>query len=300
MRFHRFAKGALVYMVLVILWGAVVRATGSGAGCGDHWPRCDGAIIPSLANVKMQIEFVHRLMSGVSLIWVAGLWVASKRVFAPYSSGRIWMNRAAVFLILEALVGAGLVLLKLTALDQSLLRVFSIAVHLVNTLLLLLSLTAVAMHKTSDSTVDWSPAFSKRTRWAYLGLFMALGITGAMTALGDTLFPVATIQEGVAQHWAQGAHVLVHLRIVHPILALGYLAFCFRDERLHRTWLAGLAVQCALGLVNILLLAPVWMQMVHLSMATSLWIGLCLQCLRIRQRPESIQLHPATEAVGTL
>ncbi len=44
--FSRYAWGVLLWNVLVALWGAYVRATGSGAGCGSHWPTCNGEILP--------------------------------------------------------------------------------------------------------------------------------------------------------------------------------------------------------------------------------------------------------------
>jgi heme A synthase len=67
----RFAWFVVVYNIAVILWGAYVRATGSGAGCGSHWPLCNGALFPATANTQTTIEFTHRVTSAVSLVLVA-------------------------------------------------------------------------------------------------------------------------------------------------------------------------------------------------------------------------------------
>src|SRR5580700_11564234 len=63
----RFAWIVLVYNVVVILWGAVVRATSSGAGCGDHWPLCNGVVLQSNPRLATMIELAHRMSSGLTL-----------------------------------------------------------------------------------------------------------------------------------------------------------------------------------------------------------------------------------------
>ncbi len=72
-RFARFAWGVLAYNVAVILWGALVRATGSGAGCGGHWPLCNGDVLPDVSKIGTVIELTHRVMSGVALVLVAAM-----------------------------------------------------------------------------------------------------------------------------------------------------------------------------------------------------------------------------------
>ena len=71
----RFAWGVLAYNIAVIVWGAAVRATGSGAGCGDHWPLCNGSVIQHYPTAATLIEFAHRASSGVALLAVVGLLV---------------------------------------------------------------------------------------------------------------------------------------------------------------------------------------------------------------------------------
>lgn len=81
LRFAAFAWANVAYNLLVILWGAFVRATGSGAGCGDHWPLCDGQVIPRAPSTEMLIEFTHRLTSGVALLGAVALLVWAFRAY---------------------------------------------------------------------------------------------------------------------------------------------------------------------------------------------------------------------------
>src|ERR1700743_1506802 len=85
----RLALGQLVYLLLVILFGAFVRASGSGAGCGSHWPLCNGEVVPLAPRIETIIEFTHRMMSGVSLVAVAALWLWSRRSFSRDNRARM-------------------------------------------------------------------------------------------------------------------------------------------------------------------------------------------------------------------
>ena len=70
---RRFAWGVLCYFIAVILWGTLVRATGSGAGCGGHWPLCNGTVLQHSPSVETIIEYAHRLTSGLTFFAVVGL-----------------------------------------------------------------------------------------------------------------------------------------------------------------------------------------------------------------------------------
>ena len=143
-RLRKFSWFVLTYNVVVILFGAVVRATGSGAGCGSDWPTCQGGVVPLTGTSETAIEFTHRATSGIALILVFLLlvWVLKSRPAGDVA--RIAAIAAAVLVVNEALVGAMLVLFGWVEDDQSMGRAVSIAVHLINTFLLLgaLSLTA--------------------------------------------------------------------------------------------------------------------------------------------------------------
>lgn len=281
------ARFTLWYCVVVILWGAFVRATGSGAGCGAHWPLCNGEVIPREAQLQTMIEYSHRLSSGLSLLFVLGLasWVF--RRFPAGSFARKAAAWSALAIVMEALIGAGLVLLRLVEHDKSIDRVISISLHLVNTLLLLAALTLLLRAVQGLSPpVRWRWTNRREGFWPNLLLagFVLLGAMGAMTALGDTLFPSSSLQEGLAADFDSRRHFLERIRIFHPLLAVAW-AFGMWNWTA-RTWLrypelkkAGLltvslaALNIGIGMVNILMLAPIPLQIIHLLCANLLWIS---------------------------
>jgi len=289
-RFAKYAWGVLAFNLFVILWGAFVRASGSGAGCGSHWPLCNGEVIPRSPQLETIIEFTHRMTSGLSLLLVVGLLVWAFRAYPKGHSVRLGAVLAMIFMVTEALIGAVLVLFSWVAKNESTGRVISMAFHQANTFLLLASLTLAA----------WWASGGKPIRlkgqgiglWALgLGLFgvLILGVSGAVNALGDTLFPAKSLAEGISQDFSPTAHFLIRLRVWHPIIAISvglYLFFVcglvgmFRPAPILRRFvgllIAFVLLQLTAGLVNVLLLAPVWMQLVHLFLADMVWISLVL------------------------
>ena len=140
----KYAWFVLAYTVLVILWGAFVRATGSGAGCGSHWPTCNGEVIPRPETLETWIELSHRLTSAFLGILVIGLVIWAWRqhgVAHRVTKGAIW---TLIFVIIEGAIGAGLVLLELVADNPSSARAIWMGGHLINTLILLAINTATA------------------------------------------------------------------------------------------------------------------------------------------------------------
>ena len=280
----------LLYNLGVILWGAYVRATGSGAGCGNHWPLCNGEVIPRAPQVETIIEYSHRLSSGIALLLVLGLFIWGFRIFTKGHQVRIGVSFSLIFIITEALVGAGLVFFEWVAKDASTGRVISIAVHLINTFLLLASLTLTAWWASGGKRLSlqghggWLIAFCL----GFIGVIF-IGISGAITALGDTLFPTASLIEGIRQDINPSAHFLIRLRVWHPLIAIsvglylillsGLLAFLddnLRVKRFAGALIALFILQLGAGLINLLLLVPVWMQIVHLLLADLVWITLVL------------------------
>src|SRR5437868_13564630 len=130
----RFAWTALYWNVAVVLWGAYVRATGAGAGCGNHWPLCNGVVVPQSPNANTRIEFTHRATSGIDVTLVALLVVWAFRAFPPGHRARLGATLSAIFLATEALIGAALVKLEHVAQNPSAYRGISLSTHLVNTL----------------------------------------------------------------------------------------------------------------------------------------------------------------------
>src|SRR5215831_15300698 len=106
-----FAWFVVAYNIIVIVWGAYVRATGSGAGCGSHWPLCNGAILPGTAQTQTLIEFTHRVTSAASLVLVAMLLILCWRRTATGDWPRYSAIAATALLFNEAFLGALLVLL---------------------------------------------------------------------------------------------------------------------------------------------------------------------------------------------
>jgi len=289
--FAKYAWMVLAYNVGVILWGATVRATGSGAGCGGHWPLCNGQVIPLAPQAATLIEFGHRVSSGFTLLAVLGLVVWAFRAYPKAHPARLGAGLAAFFTLTEALVGAGLVLFQLVAQNASALRALSVAVHLANTFLLLASLTLTALWASGGRPVrlrgqGWA------AWWLGLGLVgvLLLGISGAISALGDTLFPSSSLVEGLRQDFSPTAQFMIRLRVLHPLIAIavGILVIVVAyslgssgpDARTRRPLaraLAGLvAVQWLAGIANVALLAPIWMQLLHLFLADLVWIVLVL------------------------
>lgn len=283
--FYRYSWFTLIFCVLVILWGAMVRATGSGAGCGDHWPLCNGTVVPTSEQMKTWIEYSHRLSSGISLLLVIALYVIARRMYPAGNFVRTSARYSLIAIIIEALIGAAIVLLRLVEHDQSLDRAISIALHLVNTLFLLgsLTLTAVSVH---ENEPRWRWPGTSKERWKVRGVllgFALVGALGALTALGDTLFPVTNLAEELRQKFEGRRHFLEQIRLFHPLFAVAWVGAAWVwmasiTERLDFLkprakvflWLA--AGNLAFGLANVLLLAPIWMQIVHLLWAEVLWI----------------------------
>jgi len=287
-RFARYAWSVLAFNIAVVLWGAFVRATGAGAGCGQHWPLCNGEILPRSPSLNTIIEFTHRATSGIDLTLVALLVVWAFRAFPKYHAVRQGATLSAIFLMTEALLGAALVLLEHVAGNQSSARAYSLSAHLLNTLTLLACLTLTAWWATRKPPLR----VAGRAAWlaaCSLGIVMILGVSGAIAALGDTLFPSRSLAEGLARDFDPAASIFVRLRILHPVIAAltaTWLVFyaataAARRPRLRpRAWilLAMLAGQVTAGIANLLLSAPVWMQIVHLLLADAVWISLVLFC----------------------
>jgi cytochrome c oxidase assembly protein subunit 15 len=288
----RYAWLVLAYNVAVVVWGAYVRATGSGAGCGAHWPLCNGELIPRAPSAEMLVEFSHRASSGLALVAVVVLLVWVFRACKAGHPARRGAVLAMIFMLTEASLGAGLVLFQLVADNPSMAHAMAMVAHLANTFLLLGSLTLTALW--AGGGADISLAAAKRGR--LLGMLaaglvglIAVGKSGAVAALGDTLYPVKSLAEGFSVDLSTTSNLLIRLRVLHPALAIlvgALLVFGVARVplptatpigRLARTSVVVLAIADVLaGFLNLWLLAPVWMQMVHLLMADLLWIALVL------------------------
>ncbi len=300
-RFAVFAWAVLAYNIPVILWGAYVRVSFSGDGCGANWPFCAGQVLPRHMAAPMMIEFTHRMMTSVDSIGVILLCAWAFRAFPKQHAARRYALWSLLFLFAEALLGAGLVLLRYVAHNQSAGRALYFSAHLTNTMLLLGALTMTAwLAQTNTARVHWENV--SRTFAFSLFVTVVVSITGAIAALGDTLFPAASLVEGMRQDLSSGSSLLLRLRIFHPVLAMlgaSYLLWAAwsalkRGDR-SATGSAAIGVmtlivlQILAGAVNLSLMAPVWMQLFHLFMADALWIAvvtMVMQTSVVRQARE--------------
>ncbi len=298
-----YAKAAwavLAYNIGVILWGAYVRATSSGAGCGGHWPLCDGQVVPESPGTAMLIEYSHRLSSGLVLLLSVGLLVWAFRRFPAGHIVRLGASVVVLFTITEALVGAGLVLFGLVGENDSMWRAVSISIHLINTFLLVAALALTAFWASGGRPLRLQGQ-GPLIWFIGIGLVgvLIIGITGAITALGDTLFPSGSLAQGLEQDLNPAAESLVRLRVIHPVIALAVglyvmllaraISTLYADpgvRRLATLVTALVLVQWAAGLINVLLLAPVWLQLVHLLLADLAWISLVLMVAVVLGQPE--------------
>ena len=289
-RFSVYAWGVLAFNLLVILWGAYVRASGSGAGCGSHWPLCNGEVVPRARPLETLIELTHRTTSGVALLLVLGLLFQAFRFFPRKHPARLGAVLSIFFIITEALIGAGLVLFGFVADNDSIGRAAYLSIHLVNTFLLLAALALTAWWASTGR------GLRLRKQGALLLILCAgivgalvLGVSGAVTALGDTLFPGGTLFGGLRDDFSPTAHILVRLRVLHPTIAVAVSALLIfaarfavanRPGRMTKRFAWALVllviIELCAGLVNLLLLAPIPMQIVHLLLADLLWTSLVL------------------------
>lgn len=289
----RFAWGVLVYNIAVILWGSVVRATGSGAGCGKHWPLCNGTVMQHSPKVATLIEYSHRATSGIALFAILALLLWTYLRTPRRHLARVAAVAATVLVFNEALIGALLVLLGKTAHDQSTSRAVYLALHLTNTLLLVAALALTAHFLSRSYGFMRGSVELKSAGLASAGLLATLlvGVCGSLAALGDTLFPETTLRAAFAADFSANSDWLLRIRWAHPALAVVAGVFiCWliykaawrgENRRLAGTVIGLLFLQYALGVADVMLLAPTWMQIVHLLGADLLWIALVVLTARI-------------------
>lgn len=289
-RFQQYSAFMIIYSLVVILWGAFVRISNSGDGCGKSWPLCHNAVIPLNHSLPTWIEFFHRMTSGIYGILILLLIIMA---FASYDKGHIVRKLAitsGVFTVSEALLGARLVLAGLVGSNDSIERAFTMTVHLVNSLFLVAVLVLL---------YDWAREkkyqvllIHKRTHHLFITfvlLFLVIGCSGAIASLSTTLFPSESLLSGVLADFSKQSHFLVRVRISHPltatVLGLGLCAFLYtaytkaRDEKLkfRTSLLLGLiASGIGIGYSTLFLLSPVFLKLLHLSWAYFIWIGLWL------------------------
>lgn len=281
------------YTVLVIVWGGAVTATGSGNGCGDHWPLCEGQVVVAHPHLKMMIEYAHRLSSGLVLFAILGLlvwtWLATPRRHVA----RIFAVASLILVINEALLGAGLVLLRLTTGGITLERVSYFALHFTNTFLLLAAVAGTAHFLSRKSGFLRGQIRFRSLLFGLPGLLALLivAVSGSVAELGDMVYPASNLRAAIAADFSSHGSWLIRLRWLHPAFALLagvfllWLVFgAVQKSELRAPGFAVLALlglQYSLGVTDVLLLAPTWIQLTHLLVADVLWITVFLLATRL-------------------
>tara|TARA_B100000678_G_scaffold290906_1_gene305331 strand:- start:1688 stop:2581 length:894 start_codon:yes stop_codon:yes gene_type:complete len=277
MKLVNLATAGLVTSILSILAGAIVRATGSGDGCGASWPTCNGKVLPSLNTTSEIIEFSHRSISGILLIITLLLFIKSKDQGTPSLHKKI-INYLTFFVLLEALIGAVIVIYEWVGLNSSLPRIIAVPLHLVNTFALLAFYTLI-FFLLRESENDLKNFFDQRLKIAFI-LFFLTGATGSITALADVLFPSASFIEGLADDFDSTSEILTRLRIVHPIVSTVLSIFLFSESNRFKN-IFGINASAikilvitgvVLGTLNVVSNIILPLSILHLLLADLLWI----------------------------
>lgn len=295
----------VAYTLLVILWGAWVRISFSGDGCGDSWPLCDGQVIPGEMSLKTFNEYFHRLTSGLYGIFALILWLWAKKTFDISHPARKYALLTFIFTITEALLGAKLVLFGLVTDNDSAFRAIVMAAHLLNSLALM---SFVALTSDFAQIPKWQKRekpilpLSISAKYFLMILiigFALIGTSGAIAALSTTLFPSESLIAGILNDFSDQAHFLVKLRIFHPLL--GTLIGLFVAYVGYQSWLntkydlevrkkaKNLAIMSAsavvIGYVTLITLSPIPLKIVHLSLAHGMWFCLVIFMNRLFWKP---------------
>ncbi|MEP6788248.1 MAG: COX15/CtaA family protein [Acidobacteriota bacterium] len=295
-RFAKFAWFVLAFNIVVILWGVFLRASKSGDGCGQHWLTCQGEVIPSAPELKTIIEFSHRITSSLAgillivlLVWAIRRWYAEKN-----EQNRRTLKTAIgsfVFVVIEGILGAGLVLTGNTAVNLTPERPFWMAAHLINTFILLAFMTLTARYAGGGRAIKFKvePKYLAAIALGASAIFL-VGISGSIAALSSMIFPAGTIAEGIAKDFSPTSHLLLRLRLLHPITAIltsvflifltGWLAKERGNDKKVSRWSNVLSVlvltQIGFGSLTLLMLAPIILQLGHLLFADAIWISYVL------------------------
>jgi cytochrome c oxidase assembly protein subunit 15 len=282
-----YAAVVVGFMVLVILEGAVVRATGSGAGCGNHWPLCNGDFFPHHPRLATVIEYTHRSMTGfcTSLVAILLGWTFLARPQGDLARRAVvW---SGILLVTEALLGALLVKGGYVEHNASKMRVVMQCIHFTNTMLLLAAITLTWWWlKDRPQPLTKLKPQAPTVAWISLIATLFVGGTGSVAALADTLFPPTSLQAAFLQDFATNSPLLVRMRWLHPATALIalscaiWIAFQLRS-RLGKLVVALVCAQIVLGAADVLLLAPTWLQVLHLLGADLYWIALVVACATV-------------------
>ena len=249
-----------------------MRLSHSGEGCGPHWPSCHGGyLIDKNAESKTWIEWIHRATSGFFGLLVLLINIVTFIKVTPRHPLRKGVLLTLFLTVTEALIGARLVLAGLTTDNSSFMRAWTMNLHLLNSLLLMGSLF-----------VCWRMALGKKYHWLVIKkkpviigilLFFIIAFFGSFSALSSSLFPSSSLWGGFLDDFNPRSHFLIRLRIWHPILALlGGLGLFYwfwqgsfwKNKKTKKILILSLSLALLSGLLNLILLSPVFLKLTHL------------------------------------
>lgn len=301
--FAAFALGVLIFTVVSILYGAFVRVSFSGDGCGTSWPLCDGTVLPVGARIQTYIELAHRYSTSLLGFVAIGLYLFARRLFPKGDAVRKAAGWGLVFTITAGIIGMLLVLFSWVTTDKSAQRVVAMPLHLINTFGLIAACTLTVHFARGGQRVRLgSGPVSSAIKWA-AGAFVAIGMTGAISALGKTAYAkelsvAGTLLERLNMHVGDKAAPILKGGVLHPFIATAAglvilfavkLAMDRRDDprvQMWGKWTIGLyVVQMAFGIFNLVLSAPAWMQIGHLGFALANWITFVMLAAYALPRP---------------
>ncbi|MCI5064966.1 COX15/CtaA family protein [bacterium] len=286
--FRAISRGSVLLLVVclfVVLWGAFVRFSRSGDGCGTSWPLCEGAVIPTSPHIATWIEYAHRISSGLFGIGVLALFLFvffRKRSEASPILSRLFLFAAGAlfFTVTEGLIGAGLVHYELVGDNTSFQRALWLMGHLGNTLLLFAALTGLLLQSTfPHHKIRFFPT---KSGGVVLGAFFGIALLGSLASLSNTLYPSQSLAGGLAQDLSSDSPLLVRLRILHPLIAsalslvflFGMRSF-FAFSAVSARWLSVIVIgNIGVGAMTLLLLSPLWGKVTHLFLADLIWLQL--------------------------
>ncbi len=303
-RYRLFIWGIVAFTVLVILSGDLVQATESGAGCGEHWPRCQGSIIPSIGNAHTAVEFTHRIVTSILSVSFIVMVIGARKL---YGRGHlVWRTAlwSTGFLILEIFLGAALVLFGWVEADASWGRVVADGLHVINTFMLVGSVALVAHFAGGNSGFRINPT-AKRDRYllAAVAILITIAVSGTLNSLADTLY----FSDAVNVDETPIAALLVNIRGIHPALAIGGGTIIFylvhraaahatgTTEKLALTIQGVIGLQFLVGIFNIVLLTPLETQIIHLTLADALWLLLLIFSAHTLATPTLEEPRPVEE-----
>jgi len=258
-----------IYTLLVILWGAWVRISHSGDGCGDHWPLCAGQVIPEFKQTKTWVEYAHRLMSGSYGLIVIYLFFKIRTALVTPNTKKLSLA-LLILMITEALLGAALVKGQLVTTNDSLQRLIMMSFHQLNSFLL----TGVTFYL--YLSLKNEPVTTKIKTYKPFGFFLFLAVSGAIAALSTTLFPSISLFQGIVNDFSTDSHIFVRLRIIHPLLAsliaTSFMAWLYMKS--HQRAAMEFLFAIFIGIITLVTLSPVYLKLAHLLIAHLLWARL--------------------------